>query len=106
MGGAYDHHPSSLGNTVTISGGTTDNTDYVMMDMPSPVADTDVTTQVGAFIVKDTNELKLKYVANYPSETAVYSFYGSTNVFAETSPEGAMQAKDFLVQEDLVEAIA
>lgn len=74
--------------------------------MPSPVADTDVTTQVGAYIAPDTNVLKLKYIVNYPSETATYFYYGETQVYAETGPDAELQREAFVVQEDYSEGVA
>lgn len=70
-----------------------------MLTWVQVVADVSDTQQLAAYIVKDTNELKLRYTVQYPERTAVYNYYGNTTVYASPSDQAALQSPDFKVVE-------
>ena len=88
-----NNHPAIV-NPVTCSGGLDTNTDYTTCGHIS------TTQSIAAYIVKDTNELKLRYEVNVPTETGGrYDYFGHKTVYAATSNEAAKQKSNFSVVE-------
>ena len=82
-----------------MKGGLDENKDYV-------VANVSATQEIAAYIVKETNELKLRYTVQYPEYTAVYNYYGNTTVYAATSDKAALQQPNFKVAENYATGVA
>ena len=65
------------------------------------------TQSIAAYIVKSTNELKLRYEVNVPTETGGrYDYYGEERVYAATSSDADKQKKDFSVVESSATGVA
>ncbi|KAF7197604.1 hypothetical protein HII31_01107 [Pseudocercospora fuligena] len=99
--GEFKNHPE-LKSPVTCSGGLDENKDYKKCD----VGDVSETQEVLAYIVKDTNMLKLQYAVNNLEERSTYRFYGEKKVYAATSDQAKLQKEEFFVPETVVAAVA
>ncbi|KAK4496809.1 hypothetical protein PRZ48_012793 [Zasmidium cellare] len=97
--GEGEHHPA-VDTPVHCEGGLDEDTDYVQC---GNVSDTQA---IYAYIVKDTNELKLQYEVQYPEETAVYRYYGQQVVYAATSDKADLQEPNFKVLETETTGVA
>lgn len=97
--GSAASHPAT-GPAVKCEGSLNDDTDYVKCGNVSE------TQHLYAYIVKDTNELKLQYEVNDYTKATVFRYYGEKKVYAATSADAAKQKKNFKVKESSATAVA
>lgn len=90
--GSGPNHPA-VPNAVHCAGQLDKNTDYV------PCGKISDTQSISAYIVKDTNELKLKYDVSFPKKNTAFSFMGQQKVYAATSSQADLQKPAFQVKE-------
>ena len=93
------NHPA-VKTPIHCEGGLDEDKDYVKC---GNISDTQA---IYAYIVKDTNQLKLQYEVQKPEETAVYRYYGHKKVYAATSDQADLQKPNFDVKESKVTAVA
>ncbi|KAI5363070.1 hypothetical protein Slin15195_G104470 [Septoria linicola] len=99
--GTYANHPAAP-TPVYLQGGLDENTDYVRGNVSG-------TQQISAYIVKETNTLKLEYEVSYPDlgpSGAVYRYYGEQVVYAATSVNASLQEPNFKVNETRFTGVA
>lgn len=99
VSGNAENHPA-VKKLVTCSGDLDTATDYVECGHVSK------TQRLYAYIVKDTNELKLQYEVQRPKTGAVYRYMGERVVYSATSDQAALQKKQFKVKETNATAVA
>lgn len=97
--GSAENHPA-VKKPVKCSGNLDSTTDYVECGYVSK------TQKLYAYIVKDTNQLKLQYEVQRPKNSAVYKYYGEREVYAATGPNAGKQEKEFVVKESLSTGVA
>lgn len=93
------NHPAIL-TPVHCSGSLDDDKDYVTCGHISQ------TQSIAAYIVKDTNELKLRYNVENPTEGSYYSYFGEKRVYAATSADADKQKSSFEVTESKATGVA
>ncbi|CAK3820394.1 Hypothetical predicted protein [Lecanosticta acicola] len=97
--GSEANHPA-IDTPVHCEGNLDDNKTY------KPCGNVSETQHISAYIVKDTNELKLQYeVFNYYT-AATYWYLGNTTVYAATGDNAALQKPNFRVNETSAYAVA
>ena len=94
------NHPA-ITTPVHCSGGLDQDTDYVTCGTISE------TQSIAAYIVKATNELKLRYEVNVPTETGGrYDYYGEKEVYSATGDDASKQSANFSVPETSATGVA